>query len=64
MAASDVLLVLPKEFGAKTAVTLSNKYQGQLKKVFAVPKIQKQPPQVFWTTTASKAVFLGILQNF
>ena len=39
-------LVFPKEIGAKTSVTVSNKYQIQLKKVFAATKIQKQPPWV------------------
>ena len=32
MAASEVYLVFPKEFGAKTGMTVSNKYQIQLKK--------------------------------
>ena len=36
--------LFPKEFGAKFGVTVSNKYQSQLKKVFAAAKIQKQPP--------------------
>ena len=43
MAASDVYLVSPQEFGAETGVTVSNKYQIELKKVFAAAKIQKQP---------------------
>ena len=32
MAASEVKVVFSKEFGAKTGVTVSNKYQIQLKK--------------------------------
>ena len=44
MAASDVKLVFPKEFGGKTGLTISNKYQSQPKKVFAAAKIQKQLP--------------------
>ena len=44
MAASDVYLVFPKEFGAKTGVTVSNKYKILLKKGFAAAKIQIQPP--------------------
>ena len=43
VAASDVQLVSPQEFGAKTGVTVSNKYQILLKTVFAAAKIQKQP---------------------
>ena len=35
-------LVFLQEFGAKTGVTVSNKYQIQLKKLFAAAKIQKQ----------------------
>ena len=44
VAASDVKLVFPKEFGGKTGLTISNKYQSQPKKVFAAAKIQKQLP--------------------
>ena len=37
-------LLFPKEFEARTGVTVSNKYQRKMKKVFAPAKIQKQPP--------------------
>ena len=41
------LLLTFNSCGAKTGATVSNKYQIQLKKVFAAARIQKQPPQLF-----------------
>ena len=38
MAASEVSVVLSKKFGAKTGVTVSNKYQIQLKKSIYCPE--------------------------
>ena len=38
MAATDIYLVFPKEFGANTGVTVSNKYQIQLKKYLLTQK--------------------------
>ena len=52
-----------KDFGTKPDATVSNKYQIQLKKVFAVAEIQKQPSQVSQESTESFLVKLQVLRT-
>ena len=54
------------KFRGKNGATVSNKYQIQLKKVFAAAKIQKNSPYVFCKrrpARASTGAFLSIMQN-
>ena len=52
-----------KDFGTKTGGTVSNKYQIQLKKVFAAAEIQKQPSQISQESTESFLVKLQVLKT-